>query len=329
MLATCIAAVLVAAAIGAVLITRGGRSGNPLAGDGRTPAESSDTTGAPTPDSPTPDSTGSPGVGPGGVRSTLLAAHACVDPCTITGDVPFVHPVHGPSTLYTILDGPFDASAAAVADSGEVFWSAPVDGILTSFAPAPTPIDAIGHIFLSYSMSGTDSGISVVAPDGDGMNDFHSLPGEGQRLNGRFHPATVADPGAGGAFDIEVTADGDEPMVFEWAQGDYQTRDVVGVLSCSSAFAPVPRPTVLMDLDCQTDRGWVSSLSWDSWGGDEATASGTYFCRTACRAAGPFLSSATVAVSDVRTVDGLRLYTHIHVEPRIADPIDSDIAPTK
>jgi hypothetical protein len=70
-----------------------------------------------------------------------------------------------------------------------------------TLAPAPRPVDAVGHIFLNYN-PGRYNGVIVLDPIGGGFDDFHSLPTNGG-LSGRFYSATATDTDDDGTYEID------------------------------------------------------------------------------------------------------------------------------
>jgi serine/threonine protein kinase len=144
---------------------------------------------------------------PVAITTQLLRSRAvCKQACTISGQVPFTHPVWGASTLVstTSLDNgtPVGPANIAVIDSaGTVQWSIALANMY-SLAPLPTPTDSTGHIFLNYN-PGRYNGVIVLAPIGTGMDDFQSLPLDAQPAGGAFYSATAADVDHDGQFEID------------------------------------------------------------------------------------------------------------------------------
>lgn len=133
----------------------------------------------------------------------LMDIGGCEIPCEITGSVKFDHPTWGPSTLLTAEassgGGLTIAYIAVVGFNGALTWSR--ESTVYSVAPADTPTDSTGHVFLTYNPRRYD-GVIVLSPVENGFNFFESLPAEDDYL-GRFYNAAVADTDDDGVLEIE------------------------------------------------------------------------------------------------------------------------------
>jgi D-methionine transport system ATP-binding protein len=155
----------------------------------------------------------------------LLEAGACAAPCTITGRVPFVDPVGGPSTLVTVLDsskGPYgenpgNAYIAAVS-RGQVTWKYQLPGsVWWQVAPVSRPIDNTGHIFINYN-PGRYNGVIILDPTGDGFDDYGSLPPGQDPIGWRFYSAAAVDPSHSGTYEIQTTINNCVPSCAQGAE---------------------------------------------------------------------------------------------------------------
>lgn len=158
---------------------------------------------------------------------------------TGTGEytVRFSHPTWGPVRLVTrqpsddliLSEGEgsrsgeismtiFDANGkelwSASAPGGYLLYPAGVEGGEQS--DVDSPVDAQGNIFLNYFV-GQASGITVLRPTADGMDDFGSLPDGSLRFAGSFG-ARVEDVEGDGTFEIAVESNSCEPSCADGAK---------------------------------------------------------------------------------------------------------------
>ena len=140
----------------------------------------------------------------------------CGEPCAQFGTVSFEHPTWGTSKL--IVEGAADGLGicffTVVDAAGTPRWEktgvACTNGNGSVFTPAP---DKAGNILIQYGTM-RYSGVTVLRPVTDGIDDFGSLPSDGSDPNtdtDRFANSVAYDVDGDGTFEIVSVGNSCEP----------------------------------------------------------------------------------------------------------------------